>query len=171
MFPLDRVTSRRKLYPATAVMTTGGRKSSSFPFPAPSIDVYASRERTHVPVRVRVRDADTGARGCRCGRRANALRRFSRPSVSALLARGCTCHRSWCFQRPHPRPRFARARARVWYAETRRLSYFLTIASRSPRSARIPFGPPRVQDAATDGAAAFRSRMDSSWLPRGAVLP
>jgi len=122
-------------------------KAAVSPFPHRPL-TFMHRESGRVSVRVHIRDADT--RDCRCGIRANALRRFSRPSVPALLARGCTCHRSWCFQRPHPR-----ARARV-YAETRRLSYFLTIASRSPRSARIPFGPPRVQDAATDDAAALR---------------
>lgn len=66
--------------------------------------------------------------------------------VPQRYSRGCTRHRSWCFQRLYPHPAAAcalapintqtHARAHVCaplYAETRRLSYFLTIASRSPR--------------------------------------
>lgn len=65
----------------------GRRKEQYFPSPLsrtpPSIDIYAFAR------------TDIVCSSSRCTR-ANALRRFSRPSVSVLFV-GCTRHRSWCF--------------------------------------------------------------------------
>lgn len=61
--------------------------------------------------------------------------------VPRRYSRGCTRHRSWCFQHPHPHARL-QTRSRTDTGASVRgnaPSYFLTIASRSPRGERITY--------------------------------